>query len=86
MADELKAKETKPVKKAKASKNKKPGVFKRIGTFLKEMKSELSKVVWPSLKQVVNNTMAVIVVIVLSSVFIGLIDWFFKFLINLLTI
>ena len=40
--------------------NKKPNIFVRMGTGLsrwfREMKSELKKVVWPSGKQLVNNT------------------------------
>lgn len=81
MADKEKAKETRPEKKAKASK-KKIGVFKRIATFFKEMKSEVKKVVWPSPKQVVNNTLAVIVTIVISGAFVGVVDWAFKQLIQ----
>ena len=44
--------------------NKKPNIFVRMGTGLsrwfREMKSELKKVVWPSGKQLVNNTVVVL--------------------------
>ena len=40
--------------------------------FLKDTKAELKKVVWPSSKQVVNNTVWVLVlVIVISAIVLG---------------
>lgn len=88
MADEIKeSKETalekknsKPVQK----KEKKPGLFKRLKQWWKETRSELKKVVWPTPKQVVNNTIVVLVVVLLSAVFIGLVDMVFKFAAGLL--
>lgn len=63
---------------------KKPGVFKRIAAYLKGMRSELRKVTWPSFHQVVKNTLVVIVVVVGSGVFIGLVDALFKFIVGLI--
>ena len=41
--------------------------------FLKDMKSELKKVVWPTKTQVINNTLLVVVlVIVVSLVVLGI--------------
>lgn len=41
--------------------------------FFKDMKSELKKVVWPSTRQVINNTLLVVVlVIVVSLVVLGI--------------
>ena len=34
----------------------KPGFFKRIGKWFREMKSELKKVIWPTGPQLVKNT------------------------------
>ena len=66
---------------------KKPGFFKRIASgikrFFKDTKSELKKVVWPSKKTVLDNTGIVIVVLVLSSVSIGIIDFVFNALVGL---
>ncbi len=82
--------EKKTASVAKVEKNdqkpaaKKPGVFKRIWAFIKGMRSELKKVTWPSFRQVVNNTLVVIVVVVSSGVFIGLVDLLFKELMHLL--
>ncbi|MBQ1410567.1 MAG: preprotein translocase subunit SecE [Oscillospiraceae bacterium] len=54
---------------------KKENWFKRMGKWLRGMKSELNKVVWPTRAQVLNNTMVVIVVSLIFAVIIGLIDW-----------
>ena len=35
----------------------KPGFFKRIAKWFREMKSELKKVIWPTGKQLLNNTL-----------------------------
>ena len=66
---------------------KKPGFFKRIASgikrFFKDTKSELTKIVWPSRKTVLNNTGVVIIVLVISSVGIGIIDFIFNALVGL---
>lgn len=68
MADEKKA----------SAKKKKPNIFARFFKYLKEVKSELVKVTWPAPKQVVRDTLTVIVIVVISAVFIGVIDLVFK--------
>lgn len=49
---------------------KKLSFFKRIAKWWREMKSELKKVVWPTPKQTVNNTVAALVVMAISAVII----------------
>ena len=66
MAKEAKSKE----KKAKASKEKK-------STFLKDTKAELKKVIWPSPKQLFNNTVAVIVIVLIVGIIVFLLDFCF---------
>lgn len=61
-------------------KEKKPGFFSKVGKFFKDLKSEAKKVVWPTWKQTVNNTWAVIVAIVIVGIFIGALDLVFNFL------
>ena len=48
----------------------KPGFFKRVGKWFREMKSELRKVVWPTRQQLGKNTAISLVVMVASSVVI----------------
>ena len=46
----------------------KPGFFKRAAKWFREMKSELKKVVWPTGKQLLNNTVVSVVVMVASAI------------------
>ena len=46
----------------------KPGFFKRVAKWFREMKSELKKVVWPTRQQLVNNTLVSVVVMVASAI------------------
>ena len=57
MAEEKKV-TTAPAKAVTAVKkdDAKPGFFKRIGKWFREMKSELKKVVWPTPKAFMKNT------------------------------
>ncbi len=62
-------------KKESKKKDAKPGFFARVGKWFKEMKSELKKVVWPTKKQTINNTVIVIVCCIVVGVCIWLFDW-----------
>ena len=79
MAENEKLEQTSKADKAKkdkkSDKNAKPGFFARIGKWLKEMKSELKMVQWPTKKQTVNNTLIVIA----YGVVVGLFIWVFDF-------
>ena len=50
-----------------------PGFFQRAGKWFREMKSELKKVVWPTRKQVMKNTVVAVTVMVVS----GIVLWAF---------
>ena len=67
MAEEKK--NSAPVKAVTAVKkdDTKPGFFKRVGKWFREMRSELKKVVWPTRKQLVNNTVVSVVVMLISA-------------------
>ncbi|MBR5236889.1 MAG: preprotein translocase subunit SecE [Clostridia bacterium] len=51
---------------------------KAVGGYFRELKSELKKVVWPSAKQVRNNTSIVITAIILLGALIALLDFGFQ--------
>ena len=55
-------------------KNGKPGIFSRIKKSFSDMKGEMKKVVWPSKKQIVNNTGVVLAAVAVSGVFIWALD------------
>lgn len=65
MAKEAKNKEKK-VKSSKQSKGK--------SSFVKDTKAELKKVIWPNFKQLTNNTLAVISVVIIIGVIVFVLD------------
>ena len=78
---------TKTEKKSKKAEDK-PGFFKRLGArlkkFWKNYKSELKKITWYSRKQTFASTLLVLVCVVVSAAVIGVLDWGFSNLIQLL--
>ena len=67
MPKEAKNKENKKVKKAKDKKS-----------FFKDTKAELKKVIWPTSKQLVNNTLAVIAVVLIIGIIVLVLDVCFE--------
>jgi preprotein translocase subunit SecE len=66
-------KKTVPVAKTSAEKGEKNFIGKSI-QFLREVKVELKKVTWPSRKQTIGSTVVVIVVVMIISLFLGVVD------------
>ena len=60
---------------AENEKKTKVGFFDRISKWMRELKSELKKVQWPSKKQTMNNTVIVIACVLVVGVFIWLFDF-----------
>ena len=81
MAKEVNDKEKK-VKKESTKKETTKKVAKKDATknagFFKEFKAELKRVSWPTLKQVVNNTMAVIAIVLIICVTVFILDVIFE--------
>ena len=73
-SDAAKSAPAKADKKAKDEKKSKPGFFKRVAKWFKEMKSELKKVQWPGWKQVAKNTGIVIACVIVVGIFIWVFD------------
>lgn len=72
-AKEKKANEKNSIKAAAAKKPRKSPL-----KYFKDAKSEFKKVVWPSRKQVFNNTVVVLVAIIVSGVAIWGLDTLFN--------
>ncbi|MEE1055448.1 MAG: preprotein translocase subunit SecE [Acutalibacteraceae bacterium] len=66
-----------------ASKGEKLTIPKRIIRFFKDYKSEVKKIVWPGLKEVIKNTVIVLIMCLLVGVLIWLIDFGLGQLLNL---
>ena len=45
----------------------KPGFFKRVGKWFREMKSELKKVIWPTPKTLLKNSVVSVVFMLVSA-------------------
>ena len=46
--------------------------------FFKDFKAELKKVIWPTPKQLVNNTVAVITIVLLIAIIVFVLDFTFE--------
>ena len=75
MADKIAAKAA-----DKAKKDRKEGVFKKLSRFFKDFRSEAKKIVWPSKKQVINNTIIVFIAMGVIGAAIWIIDALFNLL------
>ena len=64
------AKKENKAKKQENNKNKK--------SFFKDFKAELKKVVWPTPKQLVNNTVAVITIVLITALIVFVLDLAFE--------
>lgn len=47
-------------------------------SFFKALKAELKKVIWPTPKQLVNNTIAVITIVLITAIIVFVLDLAFK--------
>ena len=63
--------------------NSKGNIFKRFGKGVKDVIGELKKVVWPTKKQLVNNTVIVIAALIIIGLVIFGLDSLFTSLIKL---
>lgn len=52
----------------------KVNIFKKIGRFFKDLKSEFKKIVWPTKKQVMHNTGVVLVFMGVTAIAIWGLD------------
>ncbi len=68
--------EKKQEKKA-VKKEKKPGLFSKLVRYFKDLKGEFKKIVWPSKKQVLNNTLVAIGCMAVVAALIFALDWLF---------
>ena len=57
-------------------------ILDKIAQFLKEVRSELAKVTWPTKGQVIQYTIVVIAISLAVAVFLGVLDLVFEWLLN----
>ena len=51
-----------------------PGVFRAISDYVKDVRVEMTKVSWPTRAELRESTLVVIVMVFLMMVFIGIVD------------
>ena len=84
MADEKIVSKTEAEKKpVKSEKSKKPGIFRRIGKYLRDTKGEFKKIIWPTFPSVVRNTLVTLAVCAVLGVLVCLVDFGLSALIDL---
>ena len=76
--------DTSVVKKSKKDPKKKPNIFVRIGKRLakwaRDFRSEAKKIVWPTGKQVLNNTVVVIIAVIIVCAIVYVLDVTFGYM------
>ncbi len=58
----------------KAEKKQKVGFLKKMIRYFKDLKGEYKKIVWPTKKQVINNTLVVLAAVIIMGVFVAGLD------------
>ena len=58
--------------------------MKKVIEFVKEVKSEMTKVTWATRKETMTTTLAVFVMVFIAALFFLLIDWIFSSLIKVI--
>ncbi|NTW28407.1 MAG: preprotein translocase subunit SecE [Coriobacteriia bacterium] len=65
----------KSAKQAKLGKSGKPNVFARLVSYVRDVRSEMKRVVWPSRSEVLNSSVVVITTLLFFIVFIAATDF-----------
>ena len=55
-----------------------------IAQYLRDTRSELRKVVWPTREDAINLTIVVIIVVIIMTILLGGVDWVFSQILNFL--
>ena len=50
-------------------------MFEKVTQFLREVRVELKKVVWPTRKDTVASTSVVVILVIIIAIFLGLVDF-----------
>ena len=67
------AKQERKAEKAEKA-EKKPGLFRRLGNYLSEVRSEMRRVVWPSKEELKSYSVAIVAMLIVFGIVIWLVD------------
>ena len=73
-AKEVVKAEKKPAKKDEKKSDKKPGPFRRLRSYLGDVRSEMRRVVWPSRDELMSYSVAIIAMLIVFGIVIWLVD------------
>ena len=59
-----------------------PAFVERITRYLREISLELSRVEWPTRRELMSMTLVVVIVLALTSLYLGLFDYVFTVLVK----
>jgi len=51
-----------------------PSIIRAIGDYIRDVRVEMSKVSWPSRRELRDSTLVVIVMVFIMAIFIGIVD------------
>jgi preprotein translocase subunit SecE len=71
------AKDSAVTKSSRTKSADRPGIFARLRNFIREIISELGKVIWPTRKELLTYTGVVIVFVAIIVTIVGLLDYGF---------
>lgn len=64
-------------KKTEAKSKDKQNPLQKVARFFRELKSEFKKIVWPTKKQILQDTLTVVAVVLVLGIAVWLLDWLF---------
>ncbi|MBQ3824468.1 MAG: preprotein translocase subunit SecE [Clostridia bacterium] len=67
-------------KTAVPANGKKKNIFVRIKNYFKDLFSEIKKITWPTPKQILKNSIIVLVVVVVCALLLGGLNWLLAWL------
>ncbi|MBE6760082.1 MAG: preprotein translocase subunit SecE [Ruminococcaceae bacterium] len=67
----------KDIVKSSSGKSDKPGFMQRVKKFFKEYRGELKKISWPTMAEVVKNTMITLAAVLMIGIVIWIADFLF---------
>ena len=72
----------KPERRERVRHGAQPGLFDRIGQFLRDVRAEMRRVSWPSAKDVKNTTIITLVAVVFFAIYLFAVDRLWTFLLT----
>ena len=72
-----------PAKRGKAAPAKARGEKKGLAKFMRDVRVELSKVTWPTRKELIQSTIVVLVAVSIAAAYTGVLDFVFQRLVTL---